>query len=294
MSNTQFEKDIEKLLEKIEESDAILVGAASGMSAAAGYTHYYVRDKYFVEHFGEYEKKYRFHSTFEGAYYPYSTNSETWGFMSKFIADLYEDPIGQPYYDLMKLLEGKNYHILTTNQDLQFVKYGIPDEKLSQIQGEWRYLQCGKPCHDKLYDAVEPIKKMAAAIDDDLCVPDELIPRCPKCGEPMIMWVRGREFLEGERYRYEYKKTNQFIEANKDKKILFLELGVGRMTPMFIQQPFWNLTYNLPKAYYITINPKDALLPREISKKGYAIKDDIAAIFREACIMKEGMLNEQN
>ena len=33
---------------------------------------------------------------------------------------------------------------------------------------------------------------------------------------------------------------------NKYKKILFLELGVGTMTPMFIKEPFWEMTYSLP------------------------------------------------
>ena len=77
------------------------------------------------------------------------------------------------------------------------------------------------------------------------------------------------------------------MEKNKEKKILFLELGVGRMNPMFIQEPFWNLTYSLPKAFYITINPKDALLPIEIEQKGLAIKEDIALVLQEAVRVKK-------
>lgn len=283
----KYKQAIKHLLNKFDESEAILVGAASGMSAAAGYKHYYVRDEYFVDHFGEYENKYGFHNSFDGFYYKYRTVEEAWGFTSKFIGDIYDEPIGKPYKDLMKLLEGKNYHILTTNQDLQFVKIGIADDKLSQIQGEWRFLQCSKRCHDELYDAVEPIKIMRAAIDENLAVPNELIPRCPKCGSLMTHWVRGYEFLEGKRYRDEYRKTNEYIQKNQDKKILFLELGVGRMTPMFIQEPFWKLTYSIPQAHYITINSRDAILPDIIRDKGYAIKHDIARVFHDAVAMKE-------
>ena len=123
---------------------------------------------------------------------------------------------------------------------------------------------------------------MNAAIDENLCIPTELIPRCPKCGAEMEMWVRGYTFLEGKKYKEEYQKINRFIVKNKHKKILFLELSVGRMTPMFIQEPFWNMTYSLPKAFYITINPKDALLPQEIAHKGHAIKDDIGVILQQA------------
>ena len=59
------------------------------------------------------------------------------------------------------------------------------------------------------------------------------------------------------------------------------------MTPMFLQEPFWNLTYSLPKAFYITINPKDALLPGEIEQKGLAIKEDIALVLQEAVRVKK-------
>lgn len=42
----------------ISKAEAILVGAGSGMSAAAGFRHYYERDKDFIEVCGDFEKKY--------------------------------------------------------------------------------------------------------------------------------------------------------------------------------------------------------------------------------------------
>lgn len=54
------------------------------------------------------------------------------------------------------------------------------------------------------------------------------------------------------------------------------------MTPMFIQEPFWNLTYSLPQAFYITVNPKDAILPQALIGKGIAIKEDIASVLSDA------------
>ena len=60
------------------------------------------------------------------------------------------------------------------------------------------------------------------------------------------------------------------------------------MTPMFIKEPFWNLTYSLPQAYYITINPKDAILPQALSGKGIAIKEDIASVLSDAVALIRG------
>lgn len=41
---------------------------------------------------------------------------------------------------------------------------------------------------------------------------------------------------------------------HRGEKILFLEMGVGRMTPMFIQEPFWEMTQYLKNSFYININ----------------------------------------
>ena len=48
-----YEEQVRELAEHIKGADAIVVGAASGMSAAAGYRHYYEHDKDFVENLGE-------------------------------------------------------------------------------------------------------------------------------------------------------------------------------------------------------------------------------------------------
>lgn len=60
------------------------------------------------------------------------------------------------------------------------------------------------------------------------------------------------------------------------------------MTPMFIREPFWNLTYQIPQAYYIAINPKDAQMPKELSGKGSIFQEDIAAVLHDAVSVRNG------
>ena len=110
---------------------------------------------------------------------------------------------------------------------------------------------------------------------------------CPVCGAEAFPWVRGYgNFLQGRKYDEQYQKISKYIMNNKEKKILFMELGVGRMTPMFIQEPFWNLTLNLPDAYYIAVNAQYDFLPKDIEEKGMVIKGDIAKVLKDAA---EGM-----
>ena len=289
MENIKYQESIEILLKHIEEADAIVVGAASGMSASAGFKHYYERDKDFVENLGEFEKKYGYHNSFDGFYYQYPSSKERWAFIARNLCMILDAPTGKPYYDLHEILKDKNYYILTTNQDTQFSRI-FPEEKISAIQGDWRYFQCSHRCHDKLYDSVKILHELNRAIDNELCVPSNMIPHCPKCNAEMEPWVRSWVFLEGEKYREEYNKLNSFLKRNMHKKVLFLELGVGRMTPMFIQEPFWNMTYSWQKAFYITINPTDALLPEELNQKGLAIHEDIAKVLSDAKKIANGVI----
>ena len=279
-AKSSYEKQLTVLRQKIDTADAIVIGAASGMSAAAGFRHDYEHDLDFVENLGDFEKKYGFQNSFDGFYYRYRTSEQRWAYLAKNLCMILDAPTGKPYYDLLKILQGKNYHILTTNQDTQFARI-FPEEKISAIQGDWRYFQCSHRCHDALYDSVKTLHRLKNAVSPELTVPSNMIPRCPKCGAEMEPWVRGWTFLEGKKYREEYEKLNAFLNANKDKKILFLEIGVGRMTPMFIQEPFWNLTYTLPNAFYITINPKDARVPKELLSKGLALHEDIAKVLTD-------------
>jgi NAD-dependent SIR2 family protein deacetylase len=279
MLSQQYQDNIDTLLKKIQEAEAIVVGGAAGMSEAIGHSFYHT-DENFLKHFGKFADKYGIKNLFEGFYYRFSTREERWAYLATEIKFIYDAEAGRPYLDLLQLLQGKNYFIVTTNQDSQFSKT-FPEEKVSPIQGDLRYFQCGSRCHDQVYFNKEQVENMYANIDGTR-IPTELIPFCPKCGQEMEPWVRSYVFLEGSSYRRELMKYNEYLIKNKDKKVLFLELGVGTMTPMFIKEPFWNMTYSWPDAFYITINPKDALLPRELKDKGLAIHEDIAVVLQDA------------
>lgn len=280
----EYQNNIKTILEKIQEAEVVVVGGAAGMSAAAGYN-WYNNDETFRKYFGNFAYNYGIESIFSGFYYRFSTKEERWAYIATLINFVYESKVGQPYLDLLQLLKGKDYFIVTTNQDTQFSKL-FPEEKVSTIQGDWRYFQCARPCHDQVYLNKEQVEEMYENIEGTR-IPTELIPKCPKCGQDMEPWVRSYTFLEGSLYKSELSKYHEYLLKNKDKKVLFLELGVGTMTPMFIKEPFWNMTYSWPNAYYITINPKEAILPSELIGKGIAVNEDIAKVFQDAVKEKE-------
>lgn len=274
----ECKEKIELLRHKINEAEAIVVGGASGMSAASGFKFYYQNDDVFKMVAGTLEDKYGFHNFFDGLYHRGHTRGEHWAMLIRVAKYIYECETGVTYKDLAQLLDGKNYYIATTNQDAQFFRV-FPDEKITRIQGDWRYWQCEKPCHDAIYYNHDQVMELSKHIVNDT-LPDALIPRCPHCGGEMAPWVRSYTFLQGEYYRNEMDRYMDFLKDSTDKKTLFLELGVGMMTPMFIKEPFMNMVYQWPDATYVTINPQHAIVPKEIKSKSIAIDDDIAVTLR--------------
>ena len=67
---------IKLLKEKIEGGDAIVVGGASGMSAASGFKFYYADDDVYNEIAGGLREKYDRHSFFDLYYDPSLTQGE--------------------------------------------------------------------------------------------------------------------------------------------------------------------------------------------------------------------------
>ena len=48
------------------------------------------------------------------------------------------------------------------------------------------------------------------------------------------------------------------------------------------------MTYSWPNAFYITINPKDAIVPEELKQKGLAIHEDIARVLADTKTIAAG------
>lgn len=283
-----YEEQISILAKQIREAECIIVGAASGLSASGGGDFYYEASESYQNYFKPFYEKYHFNGAFDGMGHHFDTPNERWGYLATFLHTTQTAPIREPYKDLDAMLKGKDFFILTTNQDTQFVKM-YPEEMVSQIQGDHRYFQCSKQCRDYVWDALQPVKQMYEAMDGGTYVPTEFIPHCPHCGAEAFPWVRGYgNFLQGKRYDDEYQKISKYLEKNKNKKLLLIELGVGRMTPMFIQEPFWHLTASLPNAYYVSVNDKYNFLPKNIEEKGIVIVEDIAKVLRDSRVMLEG------
>lgn len=276
----------------LEEADAVLVGAGSGLSAAAGFTYSGER---FERYFYDFAAKYRIRDIYSGGFYPFQDLEEYWAWWSRHIwVNRYMNP-PKPVYDrLLALLGNKDYFVLTTNVDHCFQKAGFDKHRLFYTQGDYGLFQCSVPCHEETYDNEECVRRMVESQGyrigngNELVlekgeplkmrIPAALIPRCPRCGKPMTVNLRSDStFVEDEGWKAAQRRYADFLRRHEGLRILLLELGVGGNTPVIIKYPFWRMTAQNPKAVYACINDGEACMPGEIAERSICINADIGA-----------------
>ena len=274
-----FSEQVGRLRSALNEADAVVIGAGAGLSTSAGFTYSGVR---FEKYFADFAEKYGFRDMYSGGFYPFPSPEEYWAYWSRYIfINRYSDPPVPLYKQLLDLVRGKDYFVITTNVDHCFQKAGFDKKRLFYTQGDYGLFQCSGPCCQETFDNERQIREMVER-QENMLIPAELIPVCPRCGRPMTMNLRADDsFVEDEGWHNAAERYNNFIRTRSGQKILFLELGVGWNTPGIIKYPFWQMTAKNPLATYVCINNGEAVCPREIERQSLCIDADISGVIAE-------------
>ena len=292
-SEMSFEEKIAVLKDQMEKADAVVLGAGSGLSTAAGYT--YSGDR-FEKYFGDFERKYGFRDMYSGGFYPYQTLEDFWGYWCRYIWINRYGPIPTDLYGrLLGLVEDKDYFVLTTNVDHCFQRSGFDKKRLFYTQGDYGLFQSSSPgsaARNKTYDNYKIIRRMILSegyqIGDNgelivpkdteirMSVPSDLVPACPDDGKLMTTNLRCDDsFVEDEGWHQAAERYQDFLRRHERLRVLYLELGVGMNTPGIIKFNFWKYTKENPNAFYACINKGEAYCPQEIAERSVCIDGDI-------------------
>ena len=278
-STKNYSEQIKRLQAALQECEAVVIGAGSGLSTAAGYT--YTGER-FQKYFADFAEKYGIRDMYSGGFYPFPTQEEFWGYWSRYIfINRYMDAPKPVYEKLLRLVADKDYFVITTNVDHCFQKAGFAKKRLFYMQGDYGLFQCSEPCCRKTYDNEISIRKMLEE-QKDMRVSAELIPYCPICGKPMTMNLHcDATFVQDDGWYRASQRYKEFLEQHKGLSVLFLEVGVGMNTPAIIKFPFWHLANEWENGAYACINLGEAYAPEEIEAKSICINEDIGGALQK-------------
>ena len=288
------DENLQRLKEELENADAIVIGAGAGLSTAAGYTYSGER---FDRWFFDFKQRLGLTDMYSGGFYPFPNDETRWAFWARNIyINRYLAPSKPVYDDLLALVRGRNYFVITTNVDHCFQRAGFEKERLFYTQGDYGLFQSVDGRVKETYDNEAWVMKAMAAqrfLPDEsgafrvpkdrlisMRIPHELVPVLPN-GDPVTMNLRVDEsFVEDAGWHAAAERYGQFLRAAEGKHVLFLELGVGGNTPMIIKYPFWAMTAENPNAVYVCLNYDEAVCPEQIKARSLCLDGDSGEVLK--------------
>lgn len=274
-------KNMSLLAMQLQTADAILLGAGAGLSAAAGIS--FADEKLFRERFPYWAAR-GLHNEYQMFSFRNWTEGQRWAYMISHIQRVrWEFPPAPLYQTLKALLHNKNYMILTSNVDRQFLRNGFPEDRLFEYQGSYDLLSCSAECCTEVWPLEPLLPKLLSSINvANFSIPPSTIPRCPHCGAPLEFAFRNYPNYTAEKERY-----HRWLRQTESQGLCIIEIGVGFNSPGVIRVPFERITGERERVrmFRITTDYPDSEeeiaypeIPRPIADKAYSINADAAFV----------------
>ncbi|MBQ3265613.1 MAG: hypothetical protein IJH07_07535 [Ruminococcus sp.] len=291
-----MDESVIKLKEAVAHAEAIVIGAGAGLSTAAGLTYSGER---FEKYFYDFARRFKIRDMYSGGFYPFPDKETFWAWWARHIYyNRYIDAPKSVYSNLLKLVEGKDYFVITTNVDHQFQKAGFDKKRLFYTQGDYGLFQSVNRKIKKTYDNENWVMKAMDAqgfVKDEngvyqppengelrMRIPTEMIPKCPDDNSDMTLNLRSDDsFVEDEGWHRASAAYADFLRRHEDLRVLYFEIGVGANTPVIVKYPFWQMTLKNDNATYACLNYNEAFCPVEIQIQSICINGDANEIIKE-------------
>lgn len=280
----EIQEKVDALQQLLSSSDAVLVGAGAGLSAAAGLSYF---DPVWFRQYQQEMAARGYHFAYElvGMRDDEWTPGRKWAYWATHIHYVREVfPPAELYRLLLGLLEGKDWFIVTSNCDRQFYRNGFDMQRVFEYQGNYDNAGCSVHCTRRTWDNHEQLHTVLEHIDHDTFeCSDDALPRCPYCGALADICFRGSD------WRSNAQRYAEFYETRKDRRLLLLELGVGYNTPGVIRLPFESVAEANSNVTLVRVNTDYAEirgrtghpeLPAALAGRALSIPWDVGSVLR--------------
>lgn len=168
------------------------------------------------------------------------------------------------YSSLWRILDGKDYFIVTTVTDARIYKSPLNPERITAPCGNVDWYQCRDACTNDIWEKGELGKDI-----------------CPYCGAPLISnTVESEHYIE-EGYLPGWNVYKEWLAKTLNHRLVILELGEGFKTPAVIRWPFEKTVYFNQKALMYRINRKFYQIPEEIRDRSIPVAADSLDFIRK-------------
>lgn len=178
-------------------------------------------------------------------------------------------------YDVLgKLLQEKNYFIISVRTDDFIYDTDLKKDRIVTPCGGYRFWQCPEGCGQRIF---ERDGRLADAIRNCLNGNGKIekieMPSCPVCGRQLIHNnIKVTNYVE-EGYLETWNAYKKWLQGTVNHKLCVLELGVGMQYPGVIRWPFEKMVFFNQKSVLFRIHSKLYQLTEEIRERGYKIKE---------------------
>lgn len=243
---------LDEIKEKIEDADLVLIGIGEQLAVP---TRTMEQDEKF---------KKILKPDLKTEYYPY-------------LQQVFIEENKQKYLDfynrLAKLIEGKNYYVLTTNADDVIYKSNIDSERIVAPCGSIRQFVCGE-CKGEIniFDEDDISHNRQAIFDGDA---DKLIVKeCPICNKIMQPNIVSYDYYDEKGYLDKWSRYTKWLQGTVNRKLCILELGVGLSYPTVIRWPNEKIvTYN-NKSFMFRLHDKLYQLSEGIGERAKSVTEN--------------------
>ena len=243
---------LDEIKEKIEDADLVLIGIGEQLAVP---TRMMEQDEKF---------KKILKPDLKTEYYPY-------------LQQVFIEENKQKYLDfynrLAKLIEGKNYYVLTTNADDVIYKSNIDSERIVAPCGSIRQLVCGE-CKGEIniFDEDDISHNRQVIFDGDA---DKLIVKeCPICNKIMQPNIVSYDYYDEKGYLDKWSRYTKWLQGTVNRKLCILELGVGLSYPTVIRWPNEKIvTYN-NKSFMFRLHDKLYQLSEGIGERAKSVAEN--------------------
>lgn len=196
-------------------------------------------------------------------------------FIQKMALERYPDEkLNAAYQNLWRLVEGKNYFILSIVTDDYIYRYGFQEDRIVTPCGGFRKMQCDYNCSGQLLEPDEEMyRKVLAYFHNEIALEELSEPECENCGQKKRFNQLGVSKYAEEGYLPQWAVYTKWLQGTVNKKVCVIELGAGMEMPTIIRWPFEKIVYYNQKSFLYRIHPALYQLGENMGGRGMSIKE---------------------